>query len=50
MSPPNARPRTFEDKPAVLTSVPLWVGVYGATGSGKTYSALRLATDRKSVV
>lgn len=46
---PNPKPRVFEDKPAVLTSVPLWVGVYGATGSGKTYSALRLATGMQRV-
>lgn len=41
--------RVFEDKPAVLTSVPLWIGIYGATGSGKTYSALRLATGMQRV-
>lgn len=49
MSPTNSKPRTFEDKPAVLTSVPLWMGVYGATGSGKTFSALRLATGMQRV-
>jgi energy-coupling factor transporter ATP-binding protein EcfA2 len=41
--------RTFEDKPAVLTAVPLWIGIYGATGSGKTFSALRLATGMQRV-
>lgn len=46
---PNPKPRTFEDKPAVLTAVPLWVGIYGATGSGKTWSALRLATGMQRV-
>jgi hypothetical protein len=37
-------PRTFSDKPAVRTSVPLLLGLTGASGSGKTYSALRAAT------
>jgi len=41
--------RTFEDSPAVLTSVPLWVGVYGPTASGKTFSALRIATGMQRV-
>lgn len=45
----SASKRVFEDAPAVLTSVPLWIGVYGATGSGKTYSALRLATGMQRV-
>ena len=38
----NAPVRTFEAKPAVRESVPLLVGLMGASGSGKTYSALRL--------
>lgn len=42
--------RTFEAKPAVRSQVPLLVGLYGASGSGKTYSALRLATGVQSVV
>lgn len=41
--------RTFEDKPAVRTSVPLLLGLTGASGSGKTYSALRLATGIQRV-
>lgn len=36
--------RTFSDKPAVRTSVPLLLGLTGASGSGKTFSALRAAT------
>lgn len=34
---------TFEFKPAVRSNVPLVIGLAGSTGSGKTYSALRLA-------
>lgn len=34
---------TFEFKPAVRANVPLLIGLAGGTGSGKTYSALRLA-------
>lgn len=41
--------RTFESKPAVRESVPLLVGLMGASGSGKTYSALRLATGIQTV-
>lgn len=36
--------RTFEDKPATREKVPVLVSIYGASGSGKTFSALRLAT------
>lgn len=36
--------RTFEDKPAVRSRVPLLIGIMGPSGGGKTYSALRLAT------
>lgn len=35
--------RTFEDKLATREQVPLLIGLVGASGSGKTYSALRLA-------
>jgi hypothetical protein len=42
--------RTFEDQPAVRERVPLLVGLAGASGSGKTFSALRLATGMQSVV
>jgi hypothetical protein len=41
--------RTFSDKPAVRTSVPLLLGLTGASGSGKTYSALRAATGIQKV-
>lgn len=42
--------RTFEDKPATRERVPLLVGLCGSSGSGKTYSALRLATGIQRVV
>ena len=45
----ETKTRTFEDKPAVRTSVPLLLGLTGASGSGKTYSALRLATGIQRV-
>lgn len=35
---------TFEFKPAVRESVGLLIGLAGGTGSGKTYSAMRLAS------
>ena len=41
--------RTFEDKPAKRTAVPLLIGLTGPSGSGKTYSALRLATGMQRV-
>lgn len=45
----NTVPRTFEAIPAVRQEVPLLVGLMGASGSGKTYSALRLATGIQRV-
>lgn len=36
--------RTFQISPAVRKRVPLLLGITGASGSGKTFSALRLAT------
>lgn len=39
----NPNVRTFQDKPAKRERVPLWIGLFGASGSGKTYSALRVA-------
>jgi len=45
----NAITRVFEDKPAVRDKVPLLIGLMGASGSGKTFSALRLATGIQSV-
>ena len=41
--------RTFEDKPAVRERVPLLIGLCGSSGSGKTFSALRLATGIQEV-
>ncbi len=41
--------RTFTLKPAVRTQVPLLLGIVGASSSGKTYSALRLATGMAKV-
>jgi hypothetical protein len=35
--------RTFEINPAVRKEVPLWVGLFGPSGGGKTMTALRLA-------
>lgn len=45
----NAPVRSFEAKPAVREHVPLLVGLMGCSGSGKTMSALRLATGIQSV-
>jgi hypothetical protein len=42
--------RSFEDVPAVRERVPLLVGIYGPSGTGKTFSALRLATGMQQVV
>jgi len=39
---PEAAP-TFEFSPAVRQNLPLVIGLAGSTGSGKTYSAMRLA-------
>lgn len=41
--------RTFEDFEAKRCAVPLMVGLVGASGSGKTFSALRLATGIQRV-
>lgn len=41
--------RTFTDTQATRQRVPLLVGIVGASGSGKTYSALRLATGIQRV-
>ncbi len=43
-------PRQFEDKPAVRGHVPLLIGLAGPSSSGKTFSALRLATGIQRVV
>lgn len=51
-TPQRPAPRTFTDAPAVRAgvSVPLLLGIVGATGSGKTFSALRLATGMARVL
>lgn len=36
--------RVFESRPAIRSRVPLWVNLIGPSGTGKTFSALRLAT------
>jgi hypothetical protein len=41
--------RTFEDVPAVRERVPLLVGIDGCSSSGKTWSALRLATGMQRI-
>lgn len=41
--------RTFDDRPAVREKTPVLVGLVGPSSSGKTYSALRLATGFQRV-
>lgn len=41
--------RKFEDKPAVREATPLLVGLIGPSGTGKTFSALRIATGIQRV-
>lgn len=48
MQTPNLT-RSFEDRPATREEVPLWIGLYGPSNSGKTFSALRLATGIQRV-
>lgn len=49
MPQPRSNVRTFDDAPAVRKSVPLLIGLNGPSSSGKTYSALRLATGIQRV-
>jgi hypothetical protein len=42
--------RTFETSPAVRQSVPAWFALFSASGAGKTFSLLRVATGMQSVV
>lgn len=42
--------RQFESKPVARTAMNLFIGMTGASSSGKTFSALRLATGIQSVV
>ena len=41
--------RTFSDQESKREKVPLLVGIYGPSGGGKTFSALRLATGIQQV-
>lgn len=41
--------RIFDDRPAVREKTPLLLGLVGPSGTGKTYSALRLATGIQRV-
>jgi hypothetical protein len=41
--------RTFDDRPATREKTPLLVGLIGPSGTGKTYSALRLAAGFQRV-
>jgi energy-coupling factor transporter ATP-binding protein EcfA2 len=41
--------RTFESRPAVREQTPLLLGLVGPSGTGKTFSALRLATGIQRV-
>jgi hypothetical protein len=41
--------RLFESRPAVRSRVPLWINLIGPSGTGKTFSALRLATGMAKV-
>jgi len=42
--------RQFEDKLAKRERVPILLGIAGYAGSGKTYSALRIATGMQKVI
>jgi hypothetical protein len=44
----DRQPRKFTSAPGVRASVPLWLGVYGPSFSGKTYSSLLLAEGIRS--
>lgn len=41
--------RNFHATTALRQQVPLWIGLYGPSGGGKTYSALRIAKGIQSV-
>lgn len=43
-------PRSFTAEPARRTATPLFIGLFGPSSSGKTFSALELATGIQSVV
>lgn len=40
---------TFSDAPAARVATPLFIGIVGPSGTGKTFSALRLATGMQRV-
>jgi hypothetical protein len=46
----SAQPRQFEIAPAVRKTVGLLIGLVGPSSSGKTYSALRIATGIQRIV
>ncbi|HLF12074.1 MAG TPA: hypothetical protein VJA26_12745, partial [Gammaproteobacteria bacterium] len=48
--PNNSSARVFADSPAVRGPSPLLLGIAGPSSSGKTYSALRLATGMQRVI
>lgn len=45
----HRQPRTFASKPATRERTPILVGLIGPSGTGKTYSALRLAAGFQRV-
>jgi len=46
----NAEARAFDVKPAVREAVGLLIGIVGPSSSGKTYTALRLASGMRRIV
>lgn len=49
MAAATAPARIFTSAPAVRAATPLWVGLVGPSFSGKTFSAMRLATGMQRV-
>jgi len=45
----NENTRKFDIKPAVRSAVPLLIGLFGPSGGGKTFTALRLSTGIQQV-
>jgi hypothetical protein len=41
--------RVFESRPALRSKVPVWINLVGPSGTGKTFSALRLATGMAKI-
>jgi hypothetical protein len=48
--PSTTSSRKFEVRKAVRQSVPIWIGLGGGSGGGKTLSALRIATGIQKIV